>query len=183
VSLDNKLDALLSNVTPALRDTLRAAYDLGYREALAAAASLRGADRKGGADENGDAVEVEPASTEDSPANAHAEGTSDSDAPDASDSGSSTEETSGGVAAVDWSGSASASTGEDREHATADGAAKKAPLLRILPHATVGTLLDRIRYHFDLARFDVDVIICRKGDRDRRSLKSSVRLSKYEVET
>jgi hypothetical protein len=180
VSLDKKLDALLSNVTPALRDTLRAAYDLGYREALAAAASLRGTERQGGAAEDGDVVEAEPASTEDSPASAQRNDTSDPDAPEASDSGSSTEET-GGVAAVDWSGSASA--GEDREHGTADGATKKAPLLRILPHATVGTLLDRILYHFDLARFDVDVIICRKGDRDRRSLKSSVRLSKYEVET
>ena len=42
MSLDKKLDALLSNVTPALRDVLRTAYDLGYREALAAGASLHG---------------------------------------------------------------------------------------------------------------------------------------------
>jgi hypothetical protein len=153
--------------------TLAAADDLGYRIALAAAASLPGADREGTAAENGDAVEAEPASTEDSSASAEREDMSDPDAPDTSDAARRQKKTGSGMAAVDWTGWAS--RGEDHEHATADRATKKAPLLRILPHATVGTLGDRIRYHFDLPRFDVDVIICRKGgprpsvDEERRA--------------
>jgi hypothetical protein len=53
--------------------------------------------------------------------------------------------------------------------------------LRIFPHATVGTLLQRIHDYFGLERFDIDVVVCRKGDRARRQLKKSVRLAKYEV--
>jgi hypothetical protein len=43
----------------------------------------------------------------------------------------------------------------------------------------IGSLLKRIEQTFDLSRFDIEVIICRRGDRDRRQLKSNVRLSKY----
>lgn len=52
---------------------------------------------------------------------------------------------------------------------------------RIFPHASVGTLRQRIVDVFDLSRFDIDVIICRKGDRARRQLKATVKPSKYLV--
>jgi hypothetical protein len=178
MSLDKKLDALLSNVTPALRDVLRTAYDLGYREALAAGASLHGSSTHARGAEDDVDVEPQPGSREDA-----APGTDDADGGAAGlDESVSVPPASFGSpgTAVDWSGSgaASESAGE-----VVDLTTKKVPLLRILPHATVGTLWDRIMYHFDLARFDIEVVICRKGDRDRRQLKSSVRLSKYEVET
>ncbi len=49
----------------------------------------------------------------------------------------------------------------------------------ILPLATIGTLRRRIIRTFDLERFDIDVVICRSGDVDRRQLKSSARLGLY----
>ncbi|MBX3202578.1 MAG: hypothetical protein KF894_30910 [Labilithrix sp.] len=54
-----------------------------------------------------------------------------------------------------------------------------AGIQRIFPHASVGTLRQRIVDVFDLTRFDIDVIVCRKGDRARRQLKATVKLSKY----
>ncbi len=52
----------------------------------------------------------------------------------------------------------------------------------ILPLATVGTLRRRINRAFALERFDIDVVICRAGDPDRRQLKSSTRLGVYRRE-
>ncbi|MBI3183291.1 MAG: hypothetical protein HYZ28_14225 [Myxococcales bacterium] len=52
----------------------------------------------------------------------------------------------------------------------------------ILPHATVGTLRRRINRAFDLERFEIDVVICRRGDPDRRQLKSTARLGLYRRE-
>jgi hypothetical protein len=49
----------------------------------------------------------------------------------------------------------------------------------ILANAKVGTLRRRIIRTFDLERFDIDVVICRSGDPDRRQLKSSARLGLY----
>ncbi len=64
-----------------------------------------------------------------------------------------------------------------------DASVGEAPVLRpILPHATVGTLRRRIIRTFDLERFDIDVVICRGGDPDRRQLKSTARLGLYRKE-
>lgn len=52
----------------------------------------------------------------------------------------------------------------------------------ILPHATVGTLRRRINRVFDLERFDIDVVVCRRGDPDRRQIKSTARLGLYRRE-
>jgi hypothetical protein len=46
----------------------------------------------------------------------------------------------------------------------------------------VGTLRRRIIRTFDLERFDIDVVICRSGDPDRRQLRSSARLALYRRE-
>jgi hypothetical protein len=52
----------------------------------------------------------------------------------------------------------------------------------IMPHATIGTLRQRILRTFVLDRFNIEVVICRTGDPNRRQLKSSVRLNKYLIE-
>jgi hypothetical protein len=49
----------------------------------------------------------------------------------------------------------------------------------IASRATIATLRSRIIEHFALERFDVEVVLCRKGDANRRQLKSNVRLAKY----
>lgn len=51
----------------------------------------------------------------------------------------------------------------------------------IASRATIATLRARIVEHFGLERFDVEVVLCRKGDAKRRQLKSNVRLAKYLV--
>ncbi len=64
-----------------------------------------------------------------------------------------------------------------------DATAGETPVLRpILANAMVGTLRRRIIRTFDLERFDIDVVICRSGDPDRRQLKSSARLGLYRRE-
>jgi hypothetical protein len=63
-----------------------------------------------------------------------------------------------------------------------NGGAEVAPVRPILPLATIGTLRHRIVRTFDLERFDIDVVICRSGDPDRRQLRSSARLGLYRRE-
>jgi hypothetical protein len=68
---------------------------------------------------------------------------------------------------------------DEGEEDDADEAPAKRP---ILPHATVGTLRRRIIRTFDLERFEIDVVICRSGDPDRRQLQNRVRLKAYRRE-
>lgn len=64
-----------------------------------------------------------------------------------------------------------------------DAAAGETPVPRpILANAMIGTLRRRIIRTFDLERFDIDVVICRTGDPDRRQLKSTARLGLYRRE-
>jgi hypothetical protein len=64
-----------------------------------------------------------------------------------------------------------------------DGGTEDAPATRpILANAKVGTLRRRIIRTFDLERFDIDVVICRSGDPDRRQLRSTARLALYRRE-
>jgi hypothetical protein len=64
-----------------------------------------------------------------------------------------------------------------------DDDAGEPPVQRpILPHATVGTLRRRIVRMFDLERFEIEVVICRSGDPDRRQLQNRVRLKAYRRE-
>lgn len=50
---------------------------------------------------------------------------------------------------------------------------------RVRGNITVAGLQKKIERMFDLSRFDIDVVICRKGDPERRRLKASVRLKNY----
>jgi hypothetical protein len=75
------------------------------------------------------------------------------------------------AAAVAWE---EEPAGEDDDPTTKDEPARP-----IMVHATIATLMRRIERTFALERFDIDVIVCRRGDRDRRQLKSSVRLRNY----
>jgi len=63
-----------------------------------------------------------------------------------------------------------------------DGAAHGTAVRPIWPHATIGTLRKRIYRTFGLERFDIDVVICRHGDRDRRQLKATARLALYRTD-
>ncbi len=77
-------------------------------------------------------------------------------------------------------GEASGGEGEEDED---DATAGETPVPRpILANAMVGTLRRRIIRTFDLERFEIDVVICRSGDPDRRQLKSSARLASYRRE-
>ena len=53
---------------------------------------------------------------------------------------------------------------------------------RVRASITVGGLQKKIERLFELSRFDIEVVICRRGDRDRRSLRNTVRLGKYLLE-
>jgi hypothetical protein len=50
---------------------------------------------------------------------------------------------------------------------------------RVRASITVAGLQKKIERLFDLSRFDIEVVICRRGDPDRRRLKNTVRLGKY----
>ncbi len=92
------------------------------------------------------------------------------------------------AARVEWvpgssGGAGDASDAQRDEGEEDDAAAGETPVPRpILANAMVGTLRRRIIRTFDLERFDIDVVICRSGDPDRRQLKSSARLALYRRE-
>lgn len=164
MTIEHTLDALLSEATPALRKALQQAYQLGYREALASAP----------------AAVAEPTATTSaaSPVSADEDDFEPTDAPPsvippADDT--QTEEEPEDRSDVDWSALDEAGV------APTAASAPRTPR-PIAPHASVGTLRRRIIKRYGLERFDIDVVICRKGDRSRRQLKQSVKLSKYLVE-
>ena len=53
---------------------------------------------------------------------------------------------------------------------------------RVRGSITVAGLQKKIERLFDLSRFEIEVVICRKGDPERRRLKSTVRLKNYLLE-
>jgi hypothetical protein len=65
--------------------------------------------------------------------------------------------------------------GDDEEAATCDH--------RVRGSITVTGLQKKIERMFDLGRFDIDVVICRRGDPERRRLKGGVRLKNYLLES
>ena len=84
----------------------------------------------------------------------------------------------GEPAEVEWATDDEPEREPEAAHAARDGAVVRP----IWPHATVGTLRTRIIKIFGLERFDVEVIICKKGDTARRQLKGSARLKRYLLE-
>jgi hypothetical protein len=53
---------------------------------------------------------------------------------------------------------------------------------RVRGSITVAGLQKKIERLFDLSRFDIEVVICRRQDPERRRLKSTVRLKNYLLE-
>lgn len=157
MSAEEALRALAQDAAEGLEPVLRKAYELGYREGLAQAPRMEAPPVAPAAPATGDppGPEADPAELE-----LELEPEDPGDAPPA-------------PPPVDW-GSTDAPPSE-HPHAQSDGPRP------IFPHASVGTLLARIYEHFVLDRFDIDVVICRKGDRSRRQLKKSVKLGKYAV--
>jgi hypothetical protein len=152
--VDEFIEGLSAEAREAMRPLLRQAYDRGFREALATAGQQ--------------------------PAAATAAAQIEQPVPPAP--------APGPIAApVEWvapggAGEASGVDGEDGEDDD-DATAGETPVPRpILANAMVGTLRRRIIRTFDLERFDIDVLICRSGDPDRRQLKSSARLALYRRE-
>ena len=54
---------------------------------------------------------------------------------------------------------------------------------RVRGSITVAGLQKKIERLFDLSRFDIEVVICRRQDPERRRLKSTVRLKNYLLES
>ena len=63
---------------------------------------------------------------------------------------------------------------EEEEPATCDH--------RVRSSISVEGLQKKIERTFDLSRFDIEVVICRRGDPERRRLKSSAKLKNYLLE-
>jgi hypothetical protein len=152
VSTEELIEGLSAEAREAMRPLLRQAYDRGFREALASAGQPA-------APATAPAPVEQPAPLTSAPAAAPVAWVSGSpgaasDAPEAE-----TEE------------------GEDDDDA--EDTAEALPVRPILPLATVGTLRRRIIRTFDLERFEIDVVICRSGDPDRRQLRSTARLGLY----
>ncbi len=53
---------------------------------------------------------------------------------------------------------------------------------RVRGSITVAGLQRKIERLFDLSRFAIDIVICRRGDPERRRLKSTVKLKNYLLE-
>lgn len=179
---DTTTEALVEDFSGAWKRMLRRAYEVGYREGVASTGvadttSLDGGDDA--QDESGDASprpvafdeasedDLEPEEHQDAPLQAP-----DTDDVESDAESSPTEPGSPEPRPVDWG---------DQDVGEHTPRRREPSSLRIFPHATVGTLLHRIHDYFGLDRFDIDVVVCRKGDRARRQLKKSVRLAKYEV--
>jgi hypothetical protein len=184
MKVDATLEALLADASSSFRELLKRAYELGYREALAHG---RVSPVNGGlSDEPQQAAslladtvddDLEPLPDEASTPEHIAE--RDELEPSSPVAAAGPE---GGAAEVaravvfDWGDL------DEPSEETRNSRPRDVIRVKIFPHATVGTLRQRVIDYFGLERFDIDVVICRKGDRARRQLKSSVKLSKYEVE-
>jgi hypothetical protein len=153
VSVDAFLDELSEEARAEMRVLLRRAYESGFREALAGAGKGAGSAPPAPIEQPGP---VAPAPI---------------------------------AARVEWVAGPEGGAGEASEVQEGDGDEGEdddegeTPVPRpILANAMVGTLRRRIIRTFDLERFDIDVVICRSGDPDRRQLKSSARLASYRRE-
>jgi hypothetical protein len=208
MSIETVLDTLSDDAADALREVLRRAYERGFREGLAAkgpkptlrlsastVALLAGnaGDDSESAPDRSQAEGTGAGSSDESDLEAQPGLTgSGAKEPEGEDGSGGTwdrsEELGGGSGEVRSLTSSSRSVNWGRsevDEEPSDSDEQEAPRERTLlisPHATVGTLRNRIMSHFGLHRFDVDIVICRSGDKDRRQLRGDVRLSKYRVE-
>ncbi|MBZ0119546.1 MAG: hypothetical protein K8H88_21325 [Sandaracinaceae bacterium] len=161
MSIDGYIDGLAEEANDTVRQLLRQAYEHGFRQALATSGLGVAAEAVPGPLTR----DTEPPAAELAP-NGRAIAWIDDALPDLDPERSESPSSVG----LDW--------GEEDDDEEPQAAA--VPVIRpILPHATVGTLRKRIVRMFDLERFDIDVVICRRGDAARRQLKSTARLRLY----
>lgn len=159
------LDELGAEAAEVVQRLLKRAYEQGYRDGLANTQAASSSERGAHVAQGGSELESVTAST---PRIRWDELESPED--DAPDEGEPDE------------GEPDADEGDEDEYAQ-DEQDEGGPTVRpIAPHATVGTLHRRIVKTFGLERFRIDVILCARGDRDRRQLKRGTRLNRYLVE-
>lgn len=168
MNIDSILDSLGDEAARSLRGVLKKAYEQGYREGLAASGQVGSAP----------VLAVGASSAADGPAISATPIDDDSDwLDDVEEDGPATTRVGVDNLPAQIAGPPVSWSDDDDEVKTiaAD------PLRPISAGATVGTLKARIMKHYALDRFIIDIIVCRKGDKDRRQLKTNVRLSKYVV--
>jgi hypothetical protein len=172
---DALVRGLLDDQRSVLFDVLRKAYDLGYREALAKQPSRHQPESPGVTSDDED--DLEPENTDDGVPSVPPDPEDVED--DEGDARDPPLAPKAEGQEVDWSalGQSDDSPGE----AARQRVQRPPPLLRVRSSLTIGSLRNRVVKLFELERFDIDVVICRKGDKSRRQLKSSVRLAKYEL--
>jgi hypothetical protein len=155
--VDELIDGLSAEAGEAVRPLLRQAYERGFREALAGA---------------GQPVAAAPPAPMEQPA-------PPTPAPVATPVPSRVEWVARPMGGAGGAPDVQGGDGDEGE----DDDAGETPVPRpILANAKVGTLRRRIIRTFDLERFEIDVVICRSGDPDRRQLRSSARLGLYRRE-
>jgi hypothetical protein len=76
-----------------------------------------------------------------------------------------------------------ATDGPDEDAPSADDEEATTCDHRVRGSITVAGLQKKIERLFDLSRFDIEVVICRRGDPERRRLKSGVKLKNYLLES
>jgi len=163
---------LVDDQQPIAFELLRKAYELGYREALAN--QPFGTRQNPGTKVDDD--DLEPDDIDDGVPSVPPD---PEDVEDEGEDGSS-RGSHQKCREVDWD-ALGASEPVTPEAAPAAIRRDAAPL-RVRSSLTIGSLRTRIFKTFHLERFDIDVVICRRGDKSRRQLKSTVRLAKYELE-
>jgi hypothetical protein len=184
---------LLGDATPALqdalRDALRRAYETGFREALASAGAggdsgaaplretavqHRDVDSNGAASEVVHRLEAAPRAPVAEPSEPVAH-EPDDDAE--SDERAAPPIDLDALDDDDWADAPS-------RPSSPDGAGRrgKPAITPVRPNMTVGRLRTRIVRQFALDRYDIDIVVCRKGDARRRQLRADVTLRRYLAE-
>lgn len=153
-AIEAMLEDLGAQAAERVRELLRQAYDRGFREALATAGQPEATAT--GSTGASAAVSVATPAAVVVPAQA----------------------TEAALRTVAWTdgGGADESVDGDGEP---DVRARGPEAFRIRASATVDGLHARIVRDFGLERFEIDVVLCKDGDPDRRRLKGSTRLSHY----
>lgn len=161
-------DELLSEVTPALRDVLRRAYELGYREAITHEPG--GLSHFDVASANRDTAPESP--TTHDPSQAPIERLLSDDLP-------STPLPEIPPPLFAWDQDSVEDDGDDDDDPRAHDTAHRRRRVGIRTTSTIGLLKRKIEKEYRLDRFAIEVIITRAGDRDRRQLPSHVKLAAY----
>ncbi|MBK8997900.1 MAG: hypothetical protein IPM35_19425 [Myxococcales bacterium] len=175
---DNTLEMIVNAVKLPVSDLLQRAYEVGFREGLAArpgTESFGAAMEVGSRDWNGDFEPEGRAPMTSATPSPHAAPAEESSAPNQEGTLASAPGNDS-PAELDWGAPS------DHERPGRSARSRQTASLRIFPHATIATLRERIVDTFGLERFDIEVVITRPGDKARRQLKGSVKLSKYLLE-